>query len=328
MINDAAKSKNGATLRSATPVASFRRDVLLGLSRQPKSLPCKYFYDAHGADLFDKITELAAYYPTRTELSIMRHHAREMSFLLGRRAWLVELGSGSSTKTRILLDNATDLEAYVPVDISLDYLGPAAESLGREYPGLAILPVCADYTRPFDLPLRVHGGRTTVYFPGSTIGNFQPSEARQFLKLVAGLCGPKGGLLIGVDLKKETALLDAAYNDEQGVTAAFNLNLLGRINREIGGDFDLAHFRHRAFYDVAAGRIEMQLVSTARQIAHVGAARFDFAEGEAISTEYSYKYTVDEFQRLAAAVGFVPSRVWCDEKRLFSVHYLTVGEIA
>jgi dimethylhistidine N-methyltransferase len=328
MIHHTAKSPQGAVLRSATPPASFLRDVLAGLGRRPKALPCKYFYDARGADLFDKITELDAYYPTRTEVAIMRYHAREMAFLLGRRARLVELGSGSSTKTRILLDALMDVDAYVPVDISLDYLGPASDALRREYPGLAILPVCADYTRPFDLPARAEVGRTTVYFPGSTIGNFQPTEARQFLKVVAGLCGKKGGLLIGVDLKKDPAILHTAYNDEDGVTAAFNLNLLARINREIGGDFELSRFRHRAFYDAPAGRIEMQLVSTARQTVHVGTARFDFSEGEAISTEYSYKYTVEEFQKLAAVAGFVPSRVWCDEQRLFSVHYLTVGEIA
>jgi dimethylhistidine N-methyltransferase len=323
-----ANSPSSATLHSATPPASFRRDVLAGLERRPRSLPCKYFYDARGAELFDRITELAAYYPTRTEFSIMRCHAREMASLLGRRARLVELGSGSSAKTRILLDHAMELDSYVPVDISRDYLGPAADALAREYPGLAILPVCADYTRPFDLPVRVQAGRTIVYFPGSTIGNFQPADARQFLKLVAGLCGRRGGLLIGVDLKKDRAVLDRAYNDEQGVTAEFNLNVLARINREIGGDFDLTRFRHRAFYDEAAGRIEMQLISTARQIVHVGAARFDFSEGEAISTEYSYKYSVEEFQRLAGDAGFVPSRVWCDERRYFSVHYLTVGEIA
>jgi dimethylhistidine N-methyltransferase len=318
----------GATLLPATPPASFRRDVLAGLGRRPKSLPCKYFYDARGADLFDKITELDAYYPTRTETAIMRCHAREMTSLLGRRARLVELGSGSSTKTRILLDHAADLEAYVPVDISIDYLGRAAEALARDYPGLVILPVCADYSRPFELPAGPLAGRITVYFPGSTIGNFQPSEARQFLKGVAGVCGRRGGLLIGVDLKKDRRILDAAYNDDQGVTAAFNMNLLARINREIGGDFDLTRFRHRAFYDVAEGRIEMQLVSTVRQTAHVGGARFEFAEGETISTEYSYKYTIEEFQRLAAGAGFVPARVWTDEQRLFSVQYLTVGEIA
>jgi len=315
----------GAALLPATPPASFRRDVLAGLGRRPKSLPCKYFYDARGADLFDQITELDAYYPTRTENAIMRTHAREMATLIGRRAHLVELGSGSSTKTRTLLDQLVDLEAYVPVDISLDYLGPAAEALARDYPRLTIVPVCADYSRPFDLPPRARSARTAVYFPGSTIGNFQPAEARQFLKVVADLCRPRGSLLIGVDLKKDRRILDAAYNDAQGVTAAFNLNLLTRINREVGGTFDLARFRHRAFYDPKEGRIEMQLVSTERQVVRAAGASFDFSEGEAISTEYSYKYTIEEFQKLATDAGFVPTRVWTDEHHLFSVHYLTVG---
>jgi dimethylhistidine N-methyltransferase len=213
----------------------------------------------------------------------------------------------------------------VPVDISHDYLGPAAKALARDYPDLVIIPVCADYSRPFDLPARGRSARTTVYFPGSTIGNFQPAEARQFLKVVASLCDSRDSLLIGVDLKKDSRILDAAYNDEAGVTAAFNLNLLTRINREVDGDFDLSRFRHRAFYDVREGRIEMQLVSTARQVVHAAGGAFDFSEGEAISTEYSYKYTVEEFQKVAADAGFVPARVWTDERRLFSVHYFTVG---
>jgi dimethylhistidine N-methyltransferase len=300
----------------------LRQDVIAGLGRRPKALPCKYFYDARGAELFDQITALDVYYPTRTEVAIMRGHAREMAALIGRRARLVELGSGSSTKTRILLDNLVDLDAYVPVDISHEYLGPAVESLARQYPWLSIVPVCADYSRPFHLPSRARAERTTVYFPGSTIGNFQPSEARQFLKVVAGLCRPRGGLLIGVDLKKDPLVLNRAYNDEQGVTAAFNLNLLARINRELFADFDLARFRHHAFYDEREGRIEMQLVSTARQVVHIAGKAFDFAEGESISTEYSYKYTIEEFRRLAADAGFLPSRVWTDERKLFSVHHL------
>ncbi len=318
----------GAALLPATPLASFRRDVLTGLGRKPKSLPCKYFYDARGAELFDRITELDAYYPTRTEIAIMRGHASEMASLVGRQARIVELGSGSSTKTRILLDHVADLDAYVPVDISLDYLAPAARALTRDYPGMRILPVCADYSRPFDLPARNPSVRTTVYFPGSTIGNFQPAEARQFLEVVAGLCAQRDSLLIGVDLKKDHRLLEAAYNDEAGVTAAFNMNLLTRINREVGADFDLSRFRHRAFYDAREGRIEMQLISTRRQIVQAADATIDFLEGEAISTEYSYKYTVDEFQKLASSAGFVPARVWTDEHRLFSVHYLTMGQIA
>ena len=250
---------------------------------------------------------------------------REMASLIGKRARLVELGSGSSAKTRILLDHVSDLEAYVPVDISLEYLGPASAALAREYPRLAIAPVCADYSHRFDLPANGRSASTTVYFPGSTIGNFQPFEARRFLRMIAGLCGKAGGLLIGVDLKKDHRILDTAYNDDEGVTAASNMNLLTRINRELEGSFDLSAFRHHAFYDVREGRIEMQLVSTARQTALAAGVAFEFSEGEPISTEYSYKYTIEEFQRLSLDAGFVPVRVWTDERRLFSVHYLTVN---
>lgn len=306
------------------PDHDFRSDVLSGLGSRPKSLPCKYFYDARGTELFDRICELDVYYPTRTELGIMRRHAREMAWLVGPRARLVELGSGSSTKTRILLDELDDLDAYVPVDISHEYLSRAATGLRRDYPHLEIVPVCADYTLPFDLPRSDRAIRTVVYFPGSTIGNLAPHEARQFLKGVAGLCRHGGGLLIGVDLKKDTRLLEAAYDDREGVTAAFNLNLLARINRELGGEFDLARFRHRAFYDETEGRIEMQLVSSCRQSVRVERSVFGFGEGEPITTEYSYKYEVAEFAKLAATAGFACVRVWTDEQQLFSVQYYGV----
>jgi dimethylhistidine N-methyltransferase len=309
---------------AAPPTNAFQADVQAGLGSQPKSLPCKYFYDERGSELFARICELGVYYPTRTELHIMQRHAEEMTSLIGRRARLVELGSGSSTKTRILLDRLPNLEAYVPVDISAEYLGRAAESLAADYPHIPILPVAADYSRPFELPLAGRATRTVVYFPGSTIGNLLPAEARRFLKVVARLAGPRGGLLIGVDLKKDPRILHAAYNDPEEVTAAFNLNLLARINRELGGDFDLGRFRHRAFYDAAHGRIEMQLVSLARQIVRAGRSCFSFAEGEPITTEYSYKYDLGEFEKLAAPAGFVPRRVWTDEHRLFSVQYYAV----
>jgi dimethylhistidine N-methyltransferase len=309
---------------SASPTSAFQVDVETGLGSHPKSLPCKYFYDQAGSELFARICELGVYYPTRTELSIMQRHAEEMASLVGRSARLVELGSGSSTKTRILLDRLPNLEAYVPVDISADYLARAAAGLAKDYPHVPVLPVAADYSRPFELPLAGRAARTVVYFPGSTIGNLLPSEARRFLKVVARLAGPRGGLLIGVDLKKDPRILHAAYNDPEGVTAAFNLNLLVRINRELGGDFDVARFRHHAFYDADHGRIEMQLVSLARQIVRVGRARFSFAESEPISTEYSYKYDVGEFEKLAGSAGFVPRRVWTDEHRLFSVQYYAV----
>jgi dimethylhistidine N-methyltransferase len=303
-------------------------DVLGGLAAQPKTLPSKYFYDERGSELFARICELDVYYPTRTELRIMQCHADEMASLVGRHARLVELGSGNSQKTRILLDRATDLQAYVPVDISGDYLAKAAATLARDYPRIPIVPVAADYTRPFALPKSTPGTRTVVYFPGSTIGNLVPTEARRFLAVMAKLAGPRGGLLIGVDLKKEPRILHAAYNDPEGVTAAFNLNLLVRINRELGGDFELARFHHDAFYDPREGRIEMRLVSLARQIVRVGRSSFSFAEGEPITTEYSYKYEVGEFDRLAWWAGFVSRRTWTDEDRLFSVHYYTVDHPA
>jgi dimethylhistidine N-methyltransferase len=314
---------NAASLPSPAKSA-FQTDVERGLAAHPKSVPCKYFYDERGSELFSRICELGAYYPTRTELRIMQSHVEEMTSLIGRGARLVELGSGSSMKTRVLLDRLHHLEAYVPVDISGEYLARAATALAQDYPHIAIVPVCADYSHSFDLPIAARATRTVVYFPGSTIGNLLPTEARRFLKVMARLAGPRGGLLIGVDLKKDPRILHAAYNDPEGVTAAFNLNLLRRINRELGGDFDLERFRHHAFYDAANGRIEMQLVSLARQIVRVQASRFSFAEGEAITTEYSYKYDVGEFEKLAASAGFAPRRVWTDEDRLFSVQYYVV----
>jgi dimethylhistidine N-methyltransferase len=304
--------------------SAFLSDVLDGLSRPRKSLPCKYFYDAIGVQLFDRICELESYYPTRTELAIMAAFADEMAALIGRGARLVELGSGSSTKTRILLDHARNLAAYVPVDISPDYLERARVALERAYPQLRVLPVCADYTQPFALPPVPSATRTISYFPGSTIGNFEPVQAGRFLQLIARICGPGGGLLIGVDLKKDARILNAAYNDPEGVTAAFNLNLLTRINRELGADFDLSTFRHRAFYDANLGRIEMQLVSDKAQTVRVGEEDVAFAAGEAICTEYSYKYGAEEFAHLAQQAGFVLRKTWQDAQALFSVHYFDV----
>jgi L-histidine Nalpha-methyltransferase len=313
---------------SAPPTAptNFRADVLSGLRRPKKFLPCQYFYDERGSALFDRICELAVYYPTRTEIDIMRRHAREMSALLGEGAVLVELGSGSSLKTRILLDHAPGLAAYVPVDISRSYLEAAARSLLARYPRLSILPVLADYTRPFALPRTIREAqRVVAYYPGSTIGNFQPQDAGRFLRLIAGFAGNRGGLLIGVDLKKDSAVIEAAYNDPEGVTAAFNKNLLHRINRELGANFDVDHFHHRAFYDAGQGRIEMQLESDRRAVVEIAGERFQFEAGEAVTTEYSYKYDLAEFARLARGAGFDVRRTWMDEARLFSVQYLTLG---
>lgn len=303
--------------------ASFRDDVVAGLRRAPKSLPCKYFYDARGSALFDRICALDSYYPTRTELAIMRAHVADIAGRLGRGCRLVEYGSGSSLKTRVLLDHLPALAGYVPIDISREHLMSAAADLAAAYPGLDIQPVCADYTGPLDLPApRRPVARQVVYYPGSTIGNFHPPDAEAFLARMADVAGPGGGLLIGVDLKKDVAVLEHAYNEPDGVTAAFNLNLLGRINRELGGDFDLTQFRHHAPYDAEAGRIEMRLISLRPQVVRVAGEAFAFAAGEPIVTEHSYKYGLAEFEALAWRAGWSLEAVWTDTRRWFSVQWL------
>ena len=307
----------------APKLGSFRDEVVAGLRKPRKELPSKFFYDEEGSRLFEAITELAEYYPTRTELGIMRAHAGEMAALLGPDALLVEYGSGSSLKTRILLDHLRRPAAYVPLDISGAHLAQSAAALAAAYPHLEVLPVCADYTASFALPAPTRpAARTVVYFPGSTIGNFDPGPARRFMEHVAGVAGPGGGLLIGVDLRKDPVVLHAAYNDARGVTAAFNLHLLARVNRELGSDFELAAFRHYAFYNPTERRIEMHLVSLREQQARVGGEEFAFSVGESIWTESSYKYSLDDFARLASATGWAVERVWTDAGALFSVHYL------
>ncbi|MEX0599302.1 MAG: L-histidine N(alpha)-methyltransferase [Rhodothermales bacterium] len=304
-------------------VTRFRDDLLAGLTSDPKSIPSKYFYDALGSRLFEEITELEEYYPTRTELAIMERRVDAMVALLGPRCLLVEYGSGSSLKTRVLLDAMERPAGYVPIDISAEHLSDSARRLAGHFPELPIHPVAADYTAPFDLPeVEFDERRTVVYFPGSTIGNFKPSEARLFLDRMRRVAGPDGGLLIGVDLRKDVSLLEAAYNDERGVTAAFNLNLLRRTNRELGATFELDTFRHEAVYDAEEGRIEMHLVSLAEQCVRIADRTVHFDEGERIHTEYSYKYTLDGFADLAAAAGLAVRRVWTDEANLFSVQYL------
>lgn len=305
---------------------SFLEEVVAGLARPRKTLPSKFFYDERGSRLFDRICELDEYYLTRTELALMETHAEAMAARLGPGCLLVEYGSGSSIKTRILLDHLADPAGYVPIDISREHLLRSAADLSAAYPGLPVRPVCADYTQTLTLP--DPGGpvrRTVVYFPGSTIGNFEPEEARAFLVQAARVCGPGGALLIGVDLQKDRAVLEAAYNDAEGVTAAFNKNVLARINAELGADFDLDAFDHRAVYDAALGRIEMHLVSLRDQCARVGAHRFAFRRGETICTEYSHKYTLDGFARLAAEAGFAVEQVWTDARDYFSVQYLAAG---
>lgn len=309
----------------APELGSFREEVFQGLQKAQKELPSKFFYDERGSQLFEQIGALDEYYLTRTELGIMRDHADEMAQLLGPQCLLVEYGSGSSTKTRLLLDHLRQPAAYVPIDISKEPLIQAAMALAAAYPDLEVLPVCADYTTDFALPVpTAPATRRVVYYPGSTIGNFDREPALRFLRHIAQVCGPGGGLLIGVDLSKDPVKLHHAYNDWEGVTAAFNLNLLVRINRELGADFQLDRFRHYAFYNPREGRVEMHLVSLANQIVHVGDAAFSFEIGESIWTESSYKYHLDEFADMARAAGFAVAQVWTDPQGLFSVQYLTV----
>ncbi|MBN9521418.1 L-histidine N(alpha)-methyltransferase [bacterium] len=311
-----------STEPSAPPADRFRADVLAGLSRPRKQLPAKYFYDAAGSRLFDAITELPEYYPTRTELGILRARAGEMAARCGPRCLLVELGAGSLTKVRLLLDHLGRPAGYVPVDVSGDHLRGAAAALAGDYPALTVIPVVTDFARPFRLP-DVTAARRVAFFPGSTIGNFDPPEADALLRRVARLVGPGGGLLLGIDLRKDAAVLERAYNDAAGVTAAFNRNLLVRINRELGADFDPAAFRHVAFYDRACSRVEMHLVSTTAQRARVGDAAFAFRPGESIHTENSYKYDVAEFATRAAACRLRLDETWTDPHGDFAVLYLT-----
>jgi dimethylhistidine N-methyltransferase len=297
----------------------FLRDVLAGLSRPDRRLPCKYFYDERGSQLFEQICELPEYYPTRCELAILERHAGAMAERLGPGRVLVEYGSGSGRKTRLLLDRLAGPLTYVPVDISRAYLLDTAQRLAADYPHVAVVPVCADFTQPFQLPASVGKRRRVVYFSGSTIGNFGPAEAVALLRQIAELVGHGGALLIGVDLKKDRAILEPAYDDAQGVTAAFNLNLLARINRELGGDFVLGRFRHRAFYNETHGRIEMHLVSLEAQTVHLAGQSFRLARDETICTEYSHKYSLADFSELAEAGGLRVQAVWTDPAGLFSV---------
>jgi len=316
-----------AAVASQPSVAQFLADVHWGLSQSPKAVPCKYFYDERGSKLFDQICLLEEYYLTRAEDEIIKRHAQEMADQIGPGVMLVEYGSGSSTKTRALLDRLDAPVAYVPVDISREHLHRTAVELSRTYPQIEILPVCADFTRPFKLPKsRRTPTHSAVFFPGSTIGNFQPEAARAMLGQIAPLCGAGGGLLIGIDLQKDAAAIEAAYNDSRGVTAQFNLNILRRINRELDGNFDVDQFEHRATYDSQSGRIEMALVSRRPQSVTVGSQEFDFAVGEAITTEYSHKYTVDGFAALAADAALTLRRTWFDARKQFAVlHFALLG---
>jgi dimethylhistidine N-methyltransferase len=307
----------------APVTASFREDVLRGLSQPRKSLPAKYFYDDRGSQLFEAICDLPEYYPTRTEAALMQRYAAEMAKMIGARSLIIEYGSGSSKKTRLLIEAAAPA-AYVPIDISRNLLIATSEELLAGFPALHIVAVCADYTKAFALPDCAKYGytRRVVYFPGSTIGNFDPAETRAFLASVKQVLGAGGVFLVGVDLKKNPASLHAAYNDAQGVTAEFNLNLLHRMNAELGANFDPSAFAHHAFYDAQLGRIEMHLMSLAKQHVQLEDRHFSFEVGETIHTEISCKYGVEEFQHLAREAGLQPQHVWVDDAQLFSVHCL------
>jgi dimethylhistidine N-methyltransferase len=296
---------------------TFREDVVAGLSLPQKALPPKYFYDAAGSKLFEKICRLPEYYLTRAELALTRKHISAIARFARRGCELLEYGSGESLKTRLLI-RALRPKAYLPVDISPTALGHAARRLSREFPWLRILPIVADFSRPLDLP----AGKVprVAYFPGSTIGNLTPEEAHGFL--ARGRAHAQR-MLIGVDLKKDANVLHAAYNDRRGVTAAFNLNLLERINRELGADFHLRRFSHYAFYNAAQGRIEMHLLSLENQVVKIGRHRFRFERGESIHTENSYKYSVESFRALAANAGFRQEKVWTDRGGLFALHGLS-----
>ena len=313
---------------SAVPPATsdLLSDVIAGLSSDPRTLPCKYFYDERGAALFQKICELPEYYVTRTEIDILDRNRAEIASQIGPNIELIGLGTGAGTKTRILVEALERPAVYVPVDISEKQLRKSAALFRKIFPRLEVLPVCADYLQPVVLPSPRHKpARNVVYFPGSTIGNFEPNEALEFLRRIGNVAGRGGGLLIGVDLQKDQSVIEAAYNDSAGVTAEFNLNLLAHINREVGADFDPSQWRHRAIYNSEVGRIEMYLISTTDHTVHMRDREFHFRAGEKILTEDSYKHTPEGFIALARQAGFDFVKLWTDDARLFGVFYFSRG---
>jgi L-histidine Nalpha-methyltransferase len=320
-------SRSPARPRLPTPIPRESRDdavadVLRGLGRLHKTLPTELLYDERGSQLFEQICELPEYYPTRTELAIMREHLPAIADAIGPAATLFEYGSGSSIKTRLLLGALVEPHAYLPVDISREHLLATAARLREEFPRLRVEPICGDFTRPLKLPATLGRGHCVGYFPGSTIGNFETPAAIELLRQLARQAGREGRVLLGADLRKPVSVLEPAYDDAAGVTAEFNLNLLVRINREMDGDFETSRFEHRAFWDDANGRIVMTLVSTCAQVVTVAGHSFAFAEGEAIRTEYSHKYTLEGFAELAQRAGLRVDRVWTDPQRWFSVQLL------
>ena len=315
------KSRIASFSDFSPPKDTFFVDLISGFSKLDKSLPCKYFYDDEGSQLFDQICELSEYYLTRTEALLLHEKAAEISTLVGPEALLIEYGCGVIEKARVLLDVLSNPAAFVAVDISPGHLRAAAERLARDYPKIEVHAICTDFSEPFNIPNGLPGRRRVGFFPGSTIGNFGHNRARQFLSRIAEHIGPGGGLIIGVDLKKDEAILRAAYNDESGITAQFNLNLLSRINREFGGDINLDQFKHEAVYNSEKGRIEMYLISCQAQTIRIGNRPFSFSENEKIHTENSQKYDITEFQELASDAGFKAIQVWSDLEGLYSIHY-------
>jgi L-histidine N-alpha-methyltransferase len=315
------------SLRAKEALASydFAQAVLAGLTRRPCSIPCRFFYDARGSELFEEITKLPEYYPTRAETALLEAHRAEIAALVGAGRILVEFGSGSSRKTSLLLGALDEVPAYIPIDIAAESLKEAAEWLSGQHEGLTILPLIADFTTTRALPPVARSKRRLGFFSGSTIGNLTHAEAASFLANAARLLGSGSAFLVGVDLKKPVSILIPAYNDGRGVTAAFNLNLLARINRELGGTFDLSRFVHDAVWNEAEGRMEMYLESLAEQTVRVQGRAFSFAAGERIHTENSHKYTVAEFQTLARASGWTPAKAWTDQDHLFSLHLLRLS---
>jgi dimethylhistidine N-methyltransferase len=317
---------HAAEPRKRADASSFARDVVAGLTARPKHLPPKYFYDEVGALLFEEITDLPEYYPTRCEMAILRDRSSDIAKLFPEGSALIEFGSGSSKKVRLLLEAAPTIAAYVPIDISTEMLDQEAASLSADYPGIAVLPVEADVTRPFRLPAAIAALARRGFFPGSTIGNFEPHEACNFLRHCGAMLGHGAVLIIGVDLVKDARILNAAYDDAAGVTAKFNLNLLTRINRELGADFELKNFSHQAFFNTERRRIEMHLASRKRQRVQVCGRTIEFRAGETIHTENSYKYTLESFAALARGSGWTPLSAWTDPENKFSVHALAVAE--
>jgi dimethylhistidine N-methyltransferase len=305
--------------------SAFASDVIDDLAQYPKRLSPKYFYDAAGSELFEQITRLPEYYPTRTELAILRDRGSAILAIIPAGAALVEFGAGATTKVRLLL-NQCAFGAYVPVDISGDFLRAQAASLRKDFPDLGVYPVAADFTAPFALPDAVAAMPKVGFFPGSTLGNFEPHEASAFLRSARGILGQGAQIVIGVDLEKDERVLYRAYNDGAGVTARFNLNVLGRINRELGGDFDLSAFTHRAIYNRDRHRIEMHLISSKTQTVRVLGRSFSFRPGETIHTESSYKYSLERFTALARGSGWTPRHSWTDAASMFSVHALAASD--